>query len=284
MNSRVRNALRWRWFAFHRRFGLDLTVGIGPGRLRLAANDKLAGMIYLLGFELPERDLFARILRPGDSVIDVGANIGLYSILSAGCVGPQGAVHAFEPVPETMRRLRKNVALNGYEQRVRCVEAAASVQDGVGLINVPEEGGSFSSLGAPLHGTGTHKSVEVRCVRLDTYVAENGLTDVWLVKLDVEGWETHVINGATELLATQRPHLLVEFSDATAGGGGGSCAELYGTLTNLGYRLFRFDSDEGEIIEDPLREHYDGVNLLATQRPNEIRERLASRSPETAAR
>jgi len=74
--------------------------------------------LYFAGeFDSRATRLFRAILRPGDTVIDGGANIGYFSLLSARCVGATGHVHAFEPMPETYSSLSKNVELNG-EQRV----------------------------------------------------------------------------------------------------------------------------------------------------------------------
>src|SRR5579871_3144648 len=90
-------------------FDLELRAGV---QLRVYPDSELCRLIYLGGYESIERDFVSRYLRPGDVFVDVGANVGLYTVLASKMVGDTGSVHSFEPCSKTFRRLEENVRLN----------------------------------------------------------------------------------------------------------------------------------------------------------------------------
>jgi hypothetical protein len=96
-----------------------------------------------------------------------------------------------------------------------------------------------------------------------------------MMKIDVEGWETRVLEGARETFSRDdAPLLQVEFTEAASTSAGSSCESLYRLLENLGYRMFGYDSSRRELIHDPLRESYPYVNLIAAKTPEEANSRL----------
>src|SRR6266699_2559349 len=118
------------WWKAHagesRSFLFDLQPGV---RIRLHLNSELCRLIYCRHFEATEREFLNRFLRPGDTFVDVGANIGLFTLIAARLVGPQGRVLSFEPTPETFARLTKNVQTNRLEN-VSCQQLALSDRAG----------------------------------------------------------------------------------------------------------------------------------------------------------
>ena len=145
-------------------------------------------------------------LHPGDIAIDVGANIGTYSKLFSECVGPQGSVHALEPVPETFDYLLYNVRHLGL-RNVFCYQVAASDYSGTSHMSMPVwEGGRRNIYESRLD---EHGDIAVRVLRLDDLFA--GMKPA-LIKIDVEGNELQLIKGARQLLTTYHPPLLVEVS------------------------------------------------------------------------
>lgn len=143
-----------------------------------------------------ETELLRRSLRPGDRVLDVGANIGYFSVLAGAWVGDSGHVYAFEPEPDNVQLLHKNIALNGLEGRVECVAAALSDQAGEGTLHLnPDNLGDHQ-----LHDAGGKRdSIPVPLlVGADWFEGrESGLD---FVKIDVQGAEHRVVNGLLPLL------------------------------------------------------------------------------------
>jgi FkbM family methyltransferase len=169
------------------------------GRLRgrwwlLESRGKLARI--LLGTYEPEQTrLFAETIRPGDTVLDVGAHVGYYTVLSAVLVGPSGAVWSFEPNPVNAGFLRRHAEINGLRQ-VRVTQAAVADAEGTARFDFGTGSGTghLSSDGA----------IEVRTLRLDDVCAANSIVPR-AVKIDVEGAEAAVLEGFAATIDAARP-------------------------------------------------------------------------------
>src|SRR5262249_20876384 len=120
--SNRRRGLRWMSLTKTSTFVMRLQPGV---KMRLYADSELCRLIYCCNFEETERAFLNRFLRPGDIFIDVGANIGLYTLIAAARVGPSGRVVALEPTTTTFARLMDNVQLNKFSN-VNCVNLALS--------------------------------------------------------------------------------------------------------------------------------------------------------------
>lgn len=163
---------------------------------------------FLLGFyEGGATNLIRRLVRPGDTVVDAGANVGYYSLLAAQLVGPQGHVHAFEPEPSIAEILRASVAL-GEPERLTVNALALDSCEGVASIH--------RFLDAPCgHSSlrvvedGPRVTSEVRTVSLDAYMERRGIEGCGLLKIDVEGAEMRVLQGAKRLLGCDAPPLIM---------------------------------------------------------------------------
>src|SRR5262249_18542532 len=137
------------------------------------------------GARRADEAFFRRVLRPGDTVVDVGANVGTLTLTAAALVGPEGRVWAIEPHPRPLRYLCANVALNGFAN-VRTVHAAAGESDG--LLRLTD-----SRLDDQNRVSADGPGVSVPVRRLDDVVPEG---PVRLLKIDVEGFELFVLRGA----------------------------------------------------------------------------------------
>jgi len=178
--------------------------------------------LRLLCCAQPERDSLScrQYIKAGDCVLDIGANIGVYSKLLSEWIGGSGLVHAFEPVAETFDYLSQNVRELGLNNVV-CHHAAVSSANGLGRVIVPN--GNFYR--AKLSDTGE----EVTVVRLDDLFAG----DVSFIKCDVEGHEIGVIEGATKLIERCRPVWLMEVAHP----------ETVELMRDRGYRAIRLQQD-----------------------------------------
>lgn len=184
-------------------------------------------------FEPTETAHVRTLLRPGDVMIDVGASFGWYTILGSQLVGPGGRVHAFEPIPDTFAALIDNVDRNAATNVV-ANPVALSDTAGRRALHVPDIGvsGSFE-----VHDfEDSYETFVCDVQRLDTYVAENDVRGVRLLKADVEGAEFEVLRGAEELLRRDRPALFVEIQEHSTRRFGYEPADLFAWLSHLGYR------------------------------------------------
>ena len=157
---------------------------------------------YLLGTAEPEVVKFlVEQVKPGDTVFDLGANVGYFTLIAAALTGPAGRVMAYEPMPDNAEALRRNVQINGLAN-VEVVEAAISEHDGTAEINVGPSDQAASLVTVRDRGT-----ITVRTVSLDAEAVRVGAPAV--IKCDIEGAEYGVFAGAGPVLAA-RPSLLCE--------------------------------------------------------------------------
>jgi FkbM family methyltransferase len=171
--------------------------GTRPVRLRYVTSSN--GVVRHDALQL---QLFSTHLVEGDTVIDIGAHYGVYSILMAAMVGSSGKVVAFEPDPYAREVFARNVALNPGIKRP--VLEAAACSDGVGEATLYSRGGNAQSSLArsAVEFSPEHKSEEIRVplVTLDGYLREHRLPVPRWVKIDAEGAEVRILRGARELL------------------------------------------------------------------------------------
>lgn len=156
----------------------------------------------------PELRQLDRFVGPGEVFVDVGANIGLYTLKAARLVGPTGRVIAVEPGAVAGDQLLANVALNGFDQ-VRLVRGALSDRSGEGVLrHVPlgNDPQAYSLLPDPAAPDGER----VRTLTLDELCAECGLDRLDCLKIDVEGGEEQVIAGGLSAIERHRPTLIME--------------------------------------------------------------------------
>lgn len=173
---------------------------------------------------------FLSRLESGQVVIDVGANIGYYTLAAAVRVGQSGHVYSFEPGADSAARLRENVRLNGLSN-VTVLEAAVADHSGTAALVLATESEGHSLYEVSASGVG-HSSVSV--TTLDEAVGNDRTVD--LVKLDAEGAEVAILRGARTLLTGRhRPVVIVESNPVTLRAAGESPATLKEQLTSLGY-------------------------------------------------
>jgi FkbM family methyltransferase len=211
-----------------------------------------------------EREFIRNTLQPGDIFFDIGANIGLFTLVAARRVGPGGRVFAFEPSQRETRYLQRNIELN-HLTNVTIVECAVAERQGTTQFAIAADGGtnSLKQNDHPQQQIQSWSSVNV--TTLDTFISANEIQRVPLVKIDVEGGEVNVLNGARGLLSGNYPPVIVcEFCDVTAAGFQSTGRQLYDTFTVMGYRLFSLsESAPPKLIPALPKEKYEFENLVA---------------------
>jgi FkbM family methyltransferase len=159
--------------------------------------------IFFDSFDRDEIAALRSYIRPGDTVVDVGAHVGYYALHFADAAGPEGRVVSFEPDPTNLARLRANLELNGFSERVSVVPAIVSEQPGTGklfLARDTQSGGNsvYEDM------AGTAESITCETTTLDAYCTSNGVDHIRVLKIDVEGHEPAVLRGAVALLRDHR--------------------------------------------------------------------------------
>lgn len=157
--------------------------------------------------EYTGQQLLAHRLRPGMVLYDLGANIGLYSLLAARIVGAAGCVYSFEPDAEVAARLRRNIARNGFTN-VTVIEAGVWSTSGDFNFVAADSSSPDRGTGTFVPEYGASSGTKIRCVALDDFIASAPLPHV--IKCDVEHAEVEVLRGARKLIETCRPWILCE--------------------------------------------------------------------------
>ncbi|SDG54544.1 FkbM family methyltransferase [Roseospirillum parvum] len=193
--------------------------------------------VYLGRYEPDALALYRRLVRPGMTVLDIGANLGFHSLHLARMVGPEGRVVAVEPTAFAHAKLLANLSLNPeLAGRVRPVQAMLTARAEDALETEIHASWPVSGK-AEVHETlmSQAKSTEgARALPLDALVAEQGLQRLDLVKLDVDGHEVTVLEGARDTLARFKPLIYAEFCPHLHGGAEGF-RRLVATIDGLGY-------------------------------------------------
>jgi FkbM family methyltransferase len=219
------------------RIAVDTRLGNGM-KIRVVWTDVIGYSIAVDGYyDLPIVRVIQELLKPGMTFVDVGAHVGEYSLLASGLVGSGGAVHSFEPEPETFALLQHNVLTNDLRnvRLLRCALAKSS-QDTELYVARPDNIGQ-TSLRQPNNFSGVR--VKVQCRTLDDYEAAHGVDRIHLIKIDVEGAELEVLLGARSILSRNpKPHVIIEFWEEFLQAYGSSCAQVAEFLQGSGYNLF----------------------------------------------
>lgn len=164
-------------------------------------DSNLSKLIYE-GFEESEILFVRRYLAENDIFIDVGSNIGLFSIHAAQVVGKKGLVYAFEPTPETFTRLLLNVRLNKFEEIIKCNNIGLSDKKEYLKMNISSNGyDAWNTFALPVNDY-YDKQIDIPVVPFDLFLQSNNIRikDISLIKVDVEGWEVFVFKGAENSL------------------------------------------------------------------------------------
>jgi len=200
--------------------------------------------IFLLGsFEPLTARLIARLLRPGMTAIDIGANVGAHALPMAKAVGPAGRVFAIEPTAWAFDRLSSNLSLNPeLKQSLVAIHGLLGQEGTVAPAAIYSSWNIDAPSAAkhPVHGGSAHSLGDARVLTLDQMIEEHRLVRVDLVKLDVDGFECSVLRGGLQALARFAPPIVFELAPYALAEQGSSLGELLEILRGLGYE-FRFE-------------------------------------------
>jgi FkbM family methyltransferase len=246
------------------------------GWFEYESNDEVMRLLREGHFESLEQAFLWLFLRPGDVVVDAGAHWGLYSVLAGRAANSQCEVHAFEPAEATVPYLRRNLALNGIKNVTVVTSALWSKSR---LLGFNEIAGDLSSHSHVVTGNPREATHEISAVRLSDYINSLKIETVTVAKIDTEGSEIEIINGAEDaILKGSLPVLLVEFAELNLRAMGHTTKELEELLIRLGYTLYILDAGTLELLPFTQEGPTWYSNIIAARDPGSVKSRLESAS------
>jgi FkbM family methyltransferase len=201
--------------------------------MKLDRSDWAQRFTYFLGryYELGVQRVMDVLLRPGDSFVDIGANIGMITLHARHLVGAAGRIECFEPNPECVEAIREHLRINGIENAI-VHPCALSDSNGSLLLKLTSDHTGTATLAEV-------GSDAVRSMTVDVRIGDEMIGTVpRLIKIDVEGFELQVLRGLRHTLSKYKPFLLTELSESLFARAGTSVAEVAGFLFDLGYAAF----------------------------------------------
>jgi FkbM family methyltransferase len=220
--------------------GTTNPVWIKPGFwMEIDLEDDYERAIFTGAYEAPLLHVIRCVLRPGDLFIDGGTNIGVHMLTAAACAGQTGKVLAFEPDEEAFERARTNLNLNpALGPRVHLKRAALGDQPGTVSL--------LSSGHRHVESRVADSGRPVDCTTLDAELTarEVGADRIVVCKLDVEGYEQRVLDGAVTLLALPESIVICELNDPLLRSNGSSAQELISRLRHQGYAAWTLFGEE----------------------------------------
>src|SRR3990167_2192625 len=192
------------------------------------------GSGYAFDYEPETRRAFRRIVKPGMTVVDAGANIGYYTLLAAKSMGNSGRVYAFEPDPGYYALLKKNIEVNRLNKIVELFQSAVGNAENKSTFFLGNlTANSFFSL----PGVTTDKTIVVDVVSLDKFFSARNWPSVNVIKLDIEGSEKTALDGMRGLLKRNKDiNIIIEVNPAFLEAAGTTAEELFLLLVELGFR------------------------------------------------
>jgi FkbM family methyltransferase len=250
------------------------TVAISPGTTRRLRNggpqiELLPGQFgsmvtWLFGVDEPrEVAWFRRFVPPGGVVIDVGANIGQYTLMAAQLAGPSGHVFAFEPDPLNAAALQRSIERNGFADRVELLRIAVAGRSGEAVLELQSD--RTRSRLCPNKSVGSLRPAAtlVRTLALDDFADDRELDRLDFLKIDVEGADIDVLRGAERVIWRLQPTLMVEYEPDWLLAYGERPEALPAFVKSLGYG-YQFVNSRGVFDGVPTVTGARGGNLICT--------------------
>jgi FkbM family methyltransferase len=185
------------------------------------------------GIKEPSKHVFFELIKPGNIVMDVGANIGDMTLNFAKQVGETGNVYSFEPFLPSFNKLKKNIEMNQFR--------------GIHPFNIGlgDTSGTFFLEERDNHNSGMNriatnikkKGHAIKVTTLDQFIKDKNIAQIDFIKIDVEGFEKKILNGSKELLTTFKPVLFIELDDNYLRDQGDSAKELIELLEGYNYSI-----------------------------------------------
>ena len=196
---------------------------------------------FFKGYYEPEvTRLIKEVLNPGDVIVDIGANVGVHTLVMAKEVGNKGKVYAFEPHPEISKRLLSNINLNKFNN-VKVSNNALSNNTGEldFFVHNPKRLHKGQSTFYKEHLDGEARKIKVEVDTLDNFAEKNKLKKINLIKIDTEGNDFKVLQGTEEVIKNFSPNLIFEFEKDSWALADNSFDDAYNFLKDKDYEIYK---------------------------------------------
>jgi FkbM family methyltransferase len=256
--QRTESILKFVGWQFYKRItGRFVDLQLIPGvTIRCHPDSRSSAAVLYCGlYDYNEMNFLLRYLHADDSFIDVGANIGVYTLLAASII-QSGSIYSFEALPKNYERLKENLQLNQFRQ-VKPYAIAISDHSGSVALNIAE-GDSMPFITSVV----TNSTVTVPTDTLNHLLKTQPYMSLTLGKMDIEGAEILALKGSTSLLQKQKPPVwILEINDAV-NNFGYQRQDIPDFLKEYGYSLYTYNADSNQIFPITLEEQQ-GNNVLA---------------------
>ena len=240
---------------------------IGGSRFLVRTGETgLTGNIYTGLHEFADMGYLLHVLRDSDLFVDVGANVGSYTILACAVVGARG--YAFEPVPDTYDRLVENVRLNHVESRVTCLKVGVGSVEGV----VSFTSGEDTTNHVVISGEKDPDAIDVRMCTLDSVLEGESPA---VAKIDVEGFETPALEGAQKTLNKASLHSVIMELNGSGSRYGYDESRILEIMSDHGFKTYSYDPLDRSLIKLAGKSLASG-NTLFIRDLSVVAERFAS--------
>jgi FkbM family methyltransferase len=224
----------------------------------------LTGNMYCGLHDFEEMAYLLHVLRAEDLFVDIGANVGSYTILACAVVGAKG--YCFEPVPSTFERLMSNLRINNLSDRVKAVNLGMSDKEGELIFTTDEN----CSNHVVADGEKALQVVPVKVLPLDSVIPGHSPS---LIKIDVEGFETPVLRGARSTLKSENLHSVIMELNESGSRYGFREDEIIKTMSNDGFELYTYEPFSRE-LKRLGEKGISGKNALFVRNVEMVRERI----------
>jgi FkbM family methyltransferase len=231
-------------FLWLRKHGLLKTVKTigkpitGNFRLKLDTSNFIDSCIYYTGDYEPYLKLhYKELIKQGDTVLDVGANIGFHSMYFAELVGKAGKVLSFEPIEVNFNAFKSNLQLNDFPQIMANNIALGNENEDLAIhLDIDEQNPGAFNLLAP-----GDKNYTVKCEKGDDFLKTNGIEKVNFIKIDVEGYEYEVMKGMKHYIQLSRPIINFEYDKAYQSKNNEDPSNIFNFLSSMNYNFYKID-------------------------------------------
>lgn len=222
--------------------------------------DSILSRLIFNGFEKEETDYLFSVLDVGDVFIDIGANVGLFTLIASRIVGEKGKVVCFEPAPITYTRLVENCKLNDLKN-IDHRNIGLSDKSSELTFYLSDNGHDAWNSFAPSQDNKLESSIEVLVSTLDLELKNIEKVKIKLIKIDVEGWEKFVLNGGKDFFQKYSPIVMVEFTEENTFNAGYPVHEIYDIMQDFGYVWHTIKN--GKLVLETKKLYYPYNNLIA---------------------
>lgn len=206
-------------------------------KINVRLDDWIQQQIYFLGeYEKPEIDYLYETLKPGSVFVDVGANIGLFSLNASNIVGLDGKVIAFEAFKPNYIKFNDNIKINNFTNIIAENKAISNQNSTIEILyNESEKNVGMAS--TYLKNFTSKELVE--CFSLDHYLKEKMINKVDLIKIDIEGGEFNALLGMNRILSELKPKVLIEINQVALENSGHSENEIIELFKKYNYKMLK---------------------------------------------